>query len=117
VARNVATLVPSPETPVAIGKPVALVKVPDAGVPKTGAVKIGLVKVLFVRVAVPVSELNVRTVAPSPTSIWLLVESQAMRPSVVDVVVERVSAGVVIVGVVPNTKDPLPVSFEIIPAS
>ena len=33
VAKKVATLVPSPETPVEIGKPVALVKTPLAGVP------------------------------------------------------------------------------------
>lgn len=33
VARNVATPVPSPDTPVAIGKPVALVRVPLEGVP------------------------------------------------------------------------------------
>ena len=39
-----------------------------------------------------------------------LVESQAIRPSVVEVVVERVSVGVAIVGVVPNTNDPVPVS-------
>ena len=41
VARNVATPVPSPETPVLIGRPVALVKVPLAGVPKTGAIRVG----------------------------------------------------------------------------
>ena len=35
VAKNVATPVPSPLTPVAIGKPVQLVNVPLAGVPKT----------------------------------------------------------------------------------
>jgi hypothetical protein len=38
VAKNVATLVPKPLTPVATGKPVQLVKVPLAGVPSTGAV-------------------------------------------------------------------------------
>ena len=36
--------------PVAIGKPVALVNTPLAGVPKAGVVKTGLVKVLFVKV-------------------------------------------------------------------
>ncbi len=50
VARNVATPVPRPETPVSIGRPVAFVKVPDAGVPSTGVVNVGLVKVLFVKV-------------------------------------------------------------------
>lgn len=54
VAKNVATPVPRPETPVEIGKPVALVKVPLVGVPNTGVVNVGDVKVLFVRVSVPV---------------------------------------------------------------
>lgn len=36
VARNVATPVPRPDTPVAMGRPVALVSVPLAGVPKAG---------------------------------------------------------------------------------
>jgi len=41
VARNVATLVPRPDTPVAIGKPVQDVRVPELGVPKTGVVNDG----------------------------------------------------------------------------
>ena len=44
VARKVATPVPSPETPVEIGKPVQLVKVPDDGVPSIGVTKVGDVK-------------------------------------------------------------------------
>jgi len=43
VPRKVATLLASPETPVEIGSPVALVKVPEAGVPKTGVINVGLV--------------------------------------------------------------------------
>ena len=43
VAKNVATLVPKPLTPVAIGKPVQLVKVPLAGVPSAGATIVALV--------------------------------------------------------------------------
>ena len=43
VAKNVATFVPSPLTPVLIGSPVQLVKVPDAGVPNVGVTKVGLV--------------------------------------------------------------------------
>jgi len=42
VARKVATPVPRPETPVLIGKPVALVKVPLEGVPRAGVTKVGL---------------------------------------------------------------------------
>jgi hypothetical protein len=53
VAKNVATFVPSPETPVLIGKPVQLVNVPLLGVPKTGVVRVGDVRVLFVSVATP----------------------------------------------------------------
>jgi hypothetical protein len=34
VARNVATPVPKPDTPLAIGRPVALVRVPEEGVPR-----------------------------------------------------------------------------------
>jgi len=41
VARNVATLVPRPDTPVPIGKPVQDVRVPELGVPKTGVVNDG----------------------------------------------------------------------------
>lgn len=37
---NVATPVPSPDTPVEIGRPVQLVSVPDVGVPRTGAVSV-----------------------------------------------------------------------------
>jgi hypothetical protein len=43
VAKKVATPAPRPETPVDIGRPVALVNVPDAGVPKAGVIKAGLV--------------------------------------------------------------------------
>jgi hypothetical protein len=39
-ARAVATLVPRPDTPVLIGKPVAFVSVADAGVPNTGATRV-----------------------------------------------------------------------------
>jgi hypothetical protein len=42
VPRKVATPVPRPETPVLIGKPVALVKVPLEGVPRAGVTKVGL---------------------------------------------------------------------------
>ena len=39
--KAVATLVPSPDTPVDIGRPVQEVKVPEEGVPKTGVTKVG----------------------------------------------------------------------------
>jgi hypothetical protein len=43
VAKKVDTPVPRPLTPVVIGRPVVLVRVPEAGVPNTGAVKVGVV--------------------------------------------------------------------------
>jgi len=43
VAKKVATPVPNPDTPVLIGKPVALVKVPLVGVPRIGVTSVGLV--------------------------------------------------------------------------
>lgn len=53
VARNVATPAPRPETPVLIGNPVQLVRVPDAGVPKAGVVNVGLENVAAEDVNVP----------------------------------------------------------------
>jgi len=44
VARNVATPVPRPATPVEIGKPVALVSVAEVGVPNTGVTNVGEVE-------------------------------------------------------------------------
>lgn len=45
VAKKVATPAAKPDTPVLIGKPVQLVRVPEEGVPKTGVVKVGVFKV------------------------------------------------------------------------
>jgi hypothetical protein len=41
VARNVATPVPKPVTPVEIGSPVVFVSTPDVGVPSAGVTKVG----------------------------------------------------------------------------
>jgi hypothetical protein len=41
VARNVATFVPRPLTPVLIGSPVALVRVAEDGVPRAGVTSVG----------------------------------------------------------------------------
>lgn len=43
VARKVATFAPRPETPVEMGRPVQLVRVPEAGVPRTGATRVSAV--------------------------------------------------------------------------
>ena len=41
VAKNVATPAARPDTPVEIGRPVQLVRVPDEGVPKAGVTRVG----------------------------------------------------------------------------
>ena len=43
VAKNVATLLANPDIPEETGKPVQLVKTPEAGVPKAGVTNVGLV--------------------------------------------------------------------------
>jgi len=45
VAKNVATFVPNPDTPVDTGKPVQLVNTPLDGVPNAGVVNVGEVRV------------------------------------------------------------------------
>jgi hypothetical protein len=57
VAKNVATPVPRPLTPVDIGRPVALVNVPEVGVPKIGVTKVG--EVANTTLPVPVELVNV----------------------------------------------------------
>ena len=77
VARNVATPVPNPLTPVEIGNPVQLVSVPLVGVPKIGVTSVG--EVAKTAAPVPVSSVsaerkfaldgvarNVATPVPSP---------------------------------------------------
>ena len=77
VAKKVATLVPSPETPVEIGKPVHEVSVPLEGVPSIGVTSVGLVAktasplpVSSVRHEARFAELgvarNAATLVPSP---------------------------------------------------
>jgi hypothetical protein len=53
VAKNVATLAANPETPVEIGRPVQLVRVPEVGVPNNGVVRVG--EVANTKRPVPVS--------------------------------------------------------------
>ena len=82
VAKNVATPVPKPETPVLIGNPVVLVKTPLAGVPKAGAVNVGLVKV---------TPENVVTVAPKATLVDPIVTVELVNaelPMLVNVFVD-----------------------------
>jgi hypothetical protein len=53
VAKNVATLAAKPETPVEIGRPVQLVRVPEDGVPKAGVTSVG--ELANTKAPVPVS--------------------------------------------------------------
>jgi hypothetical protein len=102
VAKNVAIPVAKPEMPVATGKPVALVKVPDEGVPNTPPLTTG---------APAVPTLTARAVAtpvPRPDTPVLMGNPVAL----VKVALEGVpKAGVTSVGLVANTKAPLPVSL------
>jgi hypothetical protein len=55
VAKNVATPVPNPDTPVEMGKPVALVNVADEGVPNAGVTSVGEVASTMLPLPVAVS--------------------------------------------------------------
>ena len=82
VAKNVATPVPKPETPVLMGKPVVFVKTPLAGVPRAGAVNVGLVNV---------TPVNVVTVAPKATLVDPIVTVELVNaafPMLVSVLVD-----------------------------
>jgi hypothetical protein len=73
VAKNVATPVPRPETPVAMGRPVQLVNVPDVGVPNIGVTRVGLVESTLlpepVDVVTPVPPLVTPNVPVTPVDI------------------------------------------------
>jgi hypothetical protein len=130
-AKAVATPVPKPLTPVEIGRPVALVKTPLAGVPNAGVTNVGLVA--NTKAPVPVSSVtaaarlalegvpkNVATpvpndvmpVPPFATGSVPVTPVDRGKPvalvSVTDVGVPN--KGVTSVGLVANTKEPVPVS-------
>jgi len=101
-ARAVATLVPSPDTPVLIGSPVALVKVPLDGVPNappfvTNAPELPTLTANAVATFVPRPEIPVETGRPVA-----FVKVTALG-------VPRF--GVVSVGLVANTNPPDPVTL------
>jgi hypothetical protein len=118
VAKKVATPVPRPDTPVEIGKPVAFVSVALDGVPRAGVTNAGLVA--NTRAPEPVSPVTaaarfaedgvarkVATPVPRP-----LTPVEIGRPVVfVNTPLAGVpKAGVTNVGLVANTKAPVPVS-------
>src|SRR5574343_211233 len=114
----VATPVPRPETPVLIGRPVALVNVPDAGVPRVGVTNVGDVAktsaplpvssvTVVARLALDGVPRNAATPVPRPETPVLIGRPVAL----VNVPEAGVpSAGVTSVGEVANTSAPDPVS-------
>ena len=101
VAKKVATPEPKPEMPVATGKPVALVSVPDDGVPNAPPLTTGAP-------AVPtLTAKAVATPVPRPLTPVLMGRPVALVKVALDGVPR---AGVTRVGLVANTNAPVPVS-------
>jgi hypothetical protein len=125
VAKKVATLAAKPDTPVEIGSPVQLVRVPDVGVPNNGVVRVG--DVANTKSPVPVSSVtadnkladdgvakNVATLAASPDT-----PVEIGRPVQLVKVPEPgvPNTGVMKVGVLLKTTRPVPLSSEITEAN
>ena len=133
VARNAATLVPKPLTPVLIGRPVQFVSVPEVGVPKSGVTNVGLVAntaepvpVSFVSAVSNCNEVNepkdvaLPTEVTAPVKLALVVTVAALppilKPAAVPVMFVPTnadgvpSAGVTKVGLVAKTTAPVPVT-------
>ena len=99
VARNVATFAARPETPVAIGKPVQFVNVPEVGVPRIGVTMTMLVLVqalMFPLATVPSAGVTNAGLVNVPV-----------------LTVGLVIVGVVSVGLMLKTNTPVPVSSVI----
>jgi hypothetical protein len=123
--KNVATLAAKPETPVEIGRPVQLVRVPEDGVPNAGVTRVG--EVANTNAPVPVSSVTA-AIKLADDGVPKKVATPVAKPDtpveigspvqLVRVPEDGVpNAGVTRVGDVANTKAPLPVSSEITPAS
>ena len=136
VAKNVATPVASPLTPVEIGRPVPLVSVTDWGVPKIGVTSVGDVPntlapepVSSVSAPAKLAEVNDPSEVAFPTEVIapvrlaLVVTLPAVNPEAVPVILVPTSVdgvpklGVTSVGEVANTLAPEPVSSVSAPAS
>jgi hypothetical protein len=132
VARKVATPVPRPETPVLIGKPVAFVKTPLAGVPRAGVTNVGLLAntkapdpVSSVTAEAKLAELGVpkKVATPLPKDVIpvppLATGKVPVTPVVKGKPVKFVAtpeagvpnAGVTSVGEFDNTTEPVPVEL------
>lgn len=98
VARNVATPVPSPLTPVLIGRPVQFVNVPDVGVPSRGVTNVG--DVSKTKLPVPVEPVtspiatapNVGAPAALPCRTVVVVPSEAIGVGVAPAPAPRIRA-------------------------
>ena len=131
VAKKVATPLPRPLTPVAMGKPVALVKVALVGVPRIGVTRVGEVAktaepvpVSSVKAPKRLAELNepkdvaLPTEVTAPVKLALVVTLPAVRPEAVPVMFVPTKAdgvpkaGVTNVGEFAKTKAPDPVSSD-----
>jgi hypothetical protein len=119
VAKKAATPVPKPEMPVATGRPVALVRVAADGVPRFGVTKAG--EVAKTNAPDPVSSdtairkladdgvaKNVATPVPRPLTPVAIGKPVAFVKVALDGVPR---AGVTSVGLLANTKEPVPVSL------
>jgi hypothetical protein len=120
VARNVETFVPKPDTPVLIGRPVALVRVAALGVPRLGVVNAGDVDSAMPPVPVTAWLRAVATPVPNDVMPVPPFATGSVPVTPVDkgnpVALVRVAAlgvprsGVTRVGEVANTRAPDPVS-------
>ena len=115
VAKNVATPVPRPLTPVLIGSPVAFVRVPDDGVPRappltTKAPADPTLTPRAVATLVPKDVMPVPPLATGNVPVTPVVRGKPV--ALVNVTDDGVpSAGVVSVGLVARTIPPDPVTF------
>jgi hypothetical protein len=125
VAKNVATPVPNPLTPVEIGSPMQLVKVPELGVPRAGVTNVGEVAktsapepvssdtaaAICAEVAVNVllDKFIVLLVSVSVVALPTKVSVEVGNVNVPVLTIELIT-GVASVGDVPNTSAPDPVS-------
>jgi len=123
VARNVATPVPSPDTPVLIGNPVALVRVPLVGIPSKGVISVGDVAktsdplpVSPVTAAAKLAELGVpkNVATPVPSELNPVPPEVAASGVVALSVVNAPDDGVVAPIVVPLIVPPVTVMFVIV---
>jgi hypothetical protein len=107
VAKNVATLVPRPETPVEIGKPVAFVRVSEVGTPIEGVSSLIVVKESTTAPELPlpseqrtlVVPVGMVTVAPDPcfmVRLWLPVVAFSIIHTLETVFGARVSVRVAV---------------------